>query len=92
MSTIAAQVSTWVSECRCLAASERTRASPPVGVGVDPVGDPAADPGDEPGQQDRAEDDQHDLEAAAGEPVAQFVHRRSSDVVARAVGQSSVPA
>ena len=27
MSTIAAQVSTWVSECRCLAASERTRTS-----------------------------------------------------------------
>ena len=32
ISTIAAQVSTWVSECRCLAASDRTRASEPVAV------------------------------------------------------------
>jgi hypothetical protein len=30
MSTIATQVSTWVSEWRCLAASERTSTSPPV--------------------------------------------------------------
>ena len=69
--TIATQVSTWVSEWRCLAASERTSASPPVD-GVDPVGDPAARPSPEPGEQHRADDDQHDLEAAAGEPVAQL--------------------
>ena len=36
---------------------------------VDPVGDAAADPGHEAGQQDRAQDDQDDFQAAAGEPV-----------------------
>ena len=68
----------------------RLRAHQDVAAGrpaVDPVGDAAAHPGHEPGQQDRAQDDQDDFQAAAGEPVPQFLQGASS---ARCPGVRSV--
>ena len=76
--------STWVSECRCLAASERTSASPPVAcASMRSVIRPPTQV-DEPGQQDRAQHDQHDLQPAATDPVGQVRQRGEREDVHRA--------